>query len=367
MQATSLMRVAMLTFVVVLTIAIQPSAQSQTYTTFDPAGSISTSPADINPAGAITGTYQDANSAYHGFLRAADGTITTFDAPGALIAPYVGTSASVITPQGSIAGTYTDANFNQHMYLRAKGGTINNVEFPIAIGYFYGGFAASSSGAVAGSFYDSNFNPHGFVRAVNGNITVFDFPADFLESFFAAPVVTGINPAGTIVGNYQDSGFSYHGFLRTVDGTLTSFDAPNVFPGILFGGTNPGSINDSGTIAGFYNDINEEGTLRGFLLASDGTYRIFDVPQPAAFGVNASVNPSAAVVGSTSSFSCSGFICFSNPPASFLRTATGTVSQLSYPGTGVQGTSAISINPVGKITGNYTDAASVQHGFLLIP
>ncbi|HKD61336.1 MAG TPA: hypothetical protein VKB47_12815 [Terracidiphilus sp.] len=116
----------MTTFVAVLTIAVQPAAQSQTYTTFDPAGSTSTSPASINPAGAITGTYQDATFALHGFLRAADGSITTIDAPGALDAPYVGTSAAVITPQGLIAGIYTDANYNQHMFLRAKNGTMTN-------------------------------------------------------------------------------------------------------------------------------------------------------------------------------------------------------------------------------------------------
>ena len=367
MKATICTRVVVTTFVAVLTIAIQPSAQSQTYTTFDPSGSIRTSPADINPAGAITGTYQDTNSALHGFLRAADGTITTIDAPGALNAPFVGTSAAVITPLGSIAGTYTDANFNQHMFLRAKGGTLTNVEFPISVGFFYGGFSASSQGTIAGSFFDSNFTPHGFVRAVSGTVTVFDFPAEFLASFFSAPVLTGINSGGTIVGNYQDSGFSFHGFLRAVDGTMTSFDAPNVMQGILFGGTNPGSINESGTIAGFYNDVTQGGALRGFLRASNETYRIFDFPQIAAVGNNASINPSGAVAGSTDSFTCSGFICFEVPPSSFVRTASGTVSALSYPETGVQGTSAVSINPAAMITGNYLDANNVQHGFLRKP
>jgi hypothetical protein len=360
------MRVAVTTFVAVLTIAVQPSAQSQSYITIDPAGSISTSPASISPAGEIAGTYQDANSALHGFLRAKDGTITTIDAPGALDAPYVGTSSAVITPQGLIVGIYTDANYNQHMFLRAKGGTLTNVELPITVGYFYGGFAASTSGAIAGSFFDSNFVPHGFVRAVNGNVTVFDFPPEFLESFFAAPEVTGIDAAGTIVGNYQDSGFSFHGFLRAVDGTMTSFDAPNVMPGIFFGGTNPGSINDSGTIAGFYNDMTQNGTLRGFLLASDGTYSFFDFPQMAAVGNNTSINPSGAVAGSTGSFTCSGYFCF-EVLSGFLRTAAGTVSALSYPEAGVQTTVAVSINPSGKVTGNYTDAAGVQHGFLRTP
>jgi hypothetical protein len=52
-----------------------------TFTTFDPAGSADTFPNSINPAGAITGRYFDANFVAHGFVRAPDGTITTFDAP----------------------------------------------------------------------------------------------------------------------------------------------------------------------------------------------------------------------------------------------------------------------------------------------
>jgi probable HAF family extracellular repeat protein len=37
----------------------------------------------ISPPGAISGAYADANNVLHGFLRTHDGTITTFDAPGA--------------------------------------------------------------------------------------------------------------------------------------------------------------------------------------------------------------------------------------------------------------------------------------------
>src|SRR5690348_12873071 len=37
----------------------------------------------INPSGTITGFTRDTNFARHGFVRANDGTITVFDAPGA--------------------------------------------------------------------------------------------------------------------------------------------------------------------------------------------------------------------------------------------------------------------------------------------
>jgi len=63
-------------------------AANGTITTFDAPGAglgghAGTNPMSINTAGAIAGTYRDANLVYHGFVRAANGTITTFDAPGA--------------------------------------------------------------------------------------------------------------------------------------------------------------------------------------------------------------------------------------------------------------------------------------------
>src|SRR5437762_3035556 len=58
------------------------AANTATITTFDPPGATRTIALSINPAGAITGYYVDASSGFHGFLRAPDGTITTFDAHG---------------------------------------------------------------------------------------------------------------------------------------------------------------------------------------------------------------------------------------------------------------------------------------------
>lgn len=61
------------------------------FTTFDipaadpaPGG---TFPQAINDFGATGGYYADANIIVHGFLRKAEGAITTFDAPGAGTAP----------------------------------------------------------------------------------------------------------------------------------------------------------------------------------------------------------------------------------------------------------------------------------------
>ena len=54
----------------------------------------------INPAGVIVGGYADANNVSHGYLRAPDGTFTTFEAPGAdtTPGPFNGTLAVSINP-----------------------------------------------------------------------------------------------------------------------------------------------------------------------------------------------------------------------------------------------------------------------------
>src|SRR5260370_35250293 len=77
------------------------------------------SPASINPAGAITGYYVDVNFVGHGFLRATNGTLTTFDAPGAGTTGFLqqGTAPASINPAGAIMGLYIDANTGRHGFL----------------------------------------------------------------------------------------------------------------------------------------------------------------------------------------------------------------------------------------------------------
>ena len=51
-----------------------------------------------NPAGVIAGWYFDANTVSHGFLRARDGTIATFNSPSAGTSPGQGTFLFTINP-----------------------------------------------------------------------------------------------------------------------------------------------------------------------------------------------------------------------------------------------------------------------------
>jgi predicted membrane protein len=72
----------------------------------------------INAAGAITGYYYDLRNALRGFVRATNGTITTFNVPGAGITSTLGTYAAGINDAGAIAGYYYDANNVVHGFQR---------------------------------------------------------------------------------------------------------------------------------------------------------------------------------------------------------------------------------------------------------
>jgi hypothetical protein len=74
-------------------------------------------PSGITPSGAITGSFNDGFTINHGFLRARDGTLTTFDAPGAGNGFNQGTVPVGITPDGVIMGVYIDANYGHHGFL----------------------------------------------------------------------------------------------------------------------------------------------------------------------------------------------------------------------------------------------------------
>src|SRR5215469_14267866 len=104
---------------------------SANITTFDPQGSVGTASRSVNK-GAVTGWYYDSNYTTHGFLRASDGTITTFDAATGA----TGTSPNSIV-NGKIVGYYEDSN-GGHGFFRAVDGTITTFDVTGAAATFAG-------------------------------------------------------------------------------------------------------------------------------------------------------------------------------------------------------------------------------------
>jgi hypothetical protein len=134
---------------------------------------------NINPKGEISGRYVDTNGVSHGFLRAPDGTITTFDVPGA------GTGAGVAC---------------NLLFIPTCQGTIpENV---------------NSGGAISGEYVDASGIFHGFLRAKDGSFVTFDAPgAGTGPGQGTIPFCN--NPVNAITGYYIDASDLNHGFLRT--------------------------------------------------------------------------------------------------------------------------------------------------------
>ena len=361
-----------MTFVAVLAIAVQPSAQSQTFTSIDYPNGTNTYADSINAAGVITGFYQDGGNVYHGFLRAADGTFTTFDAQGAGQGGRQGTVPQNINPAGVVTGYYIDASSVNHGFVRAADGKVTTIDAPGAgtlppqSGVSQGTSAASinQSGVIAGLYTDSAYVNHGFVRAANGSITTFDTNDDQnypFGCFNCGTMVLSINNAGAITGNFlDDNTYLLRGFVRSAKGVITEFDAPN--DGL---GTSPESINPSGEIVGFAND--GSGVAHAFLRSATGTISTFDAPEAGIFPSQGTgyfaINPIGQIAGN--------YVDASYVFHGFLRNPDGSITTFSAPNASNDlylGTFPLGINPAGNVTGYYNDnATGAAHGFVWTP
>lgn len=263
-------------------------------------------------AGTVVGSYTDGNGVSHGFVRAPDHKFTTFDAPHAGNMPDSGegTFALAINPAGAVSGLYVDANNVAHAFVRSHNGTITS--FDPSGSVFTNGdtLGINPAGAVSGGYTDSNGVSHGFVRSPSGTITSFDAPGagtnpdqgsaalmitasgttpglvidgdNVLHGFLRFPngafITFDASGAGThpgqgtsanasnlldiTTGDFIDSNNVQHGFVRIPGGRIFEFDAPDAGTGV-FQGTVPDSINLAGEIVGFYIDTN--GVPHGFL------------------------------------------------------------------------------------------------------
>jgi hypothetical protein len=251
----------------------------------------------MNSAGAITGSVIDASYGYHGFLRSPDGTFTVFDAPGAPVTgtgvyTFRGTHGFNINNSGEIAGNYWDANDVGHAFLRAPNGTITTFDAPGAgtepfqgtwySFYIYQFFyALNSAGTYTSVYTDANNVGHGFVRSGSGKLTEFDAPGagtkanngDLPANQGTFPI--SINPGGEIAGSYVDANNVMHGFVRAPGGKFTTFEVPGQGTG-AGQGVAVNNNNPNGAVAGLYLDANF--VQHGFVRTPGGTFTTFDAP-----------------------------------------------------------------------------------------
>ena len=313
-----------------------------------------------NDAGAVTGAYTDANVVSHGFLRAPDGRLESFDAPGAgtMKGADQGTFPYSINYAGDIAGAVQNAANVFHGFIRHPDRSYEIFAAPHAGTGAFGGtlvFNLNSEGDAAGVYLNAS-GEHGFIRWHSGDFSEFDAPG---AVYTMVCEETCLNADGSLSGFYGDASGNVHGFLRARDGTLTSID----FPGAL--GTVAASINDAGEIGGYILVAN--GVTYGFVRHADGSFGAsFDVPG-AYNGANGgtaafSINAFGATTGAYSDANLTNH--------GFARSADGGYALFDAPGGGTgafQGTRPSTNNVQGEVAGWNVDAAGLNHAFVWIP
>jgi hypothetical protein len=334
-------------------------AAGERFITIDPPGSTSTTPSGIADEGTITGFYSDASGAQHGFLRTPFGAFTKFDVPGSTL-----TQPTSFTTAFEIAGAFCDRTScpppiglfgGARGFLRASNGTFTTFDAPRGSSglfpsiYNIGGQPPSvtTTGAIAGTYLDSSGVEHGFLRAGNGVETTIDAPgAAYTE-------VLAINPSGVVVGDsFNPTTSRFLPFLRAPDGSFTTIHSPDF---CFFAFTIPsGGVNPSGAVAGATQDPTCKVSI-GFLRTPDGKITTFGVPD-AIFVDPQAINAAEVIVGAF----LKGAITHG-----FLKAPDRALTAFDVPGS--FGTWPVAINSPGAIIGFYFDAQGVQHGFLRLP
>jgi hypothetical protein len=372
-KGRSFLLLAPLTLSLVLTMT--SGANAQKIITFDAPNSGTgafqgTQATGINLEGTITGNVTDSSFGTHGFMRAANGRFTNFDAPGA--DPIVGcTCPNSINDLGVIAGNTTDTSSVSHGFVRTPDGQFaifDDSQAPAGTGAGQGTtpVGINDFGVIAGNYVDGNNLNHGFVRTPEGKITTFDAPGASGGTYAG-----NINNLGTIAGSFYDANFVSHGFVRTAFGKFTVFDAPGAVGGPI--GTYSAFINDRGVIAGSYYDANTS-VEYGFLRWPNGQFDQFAAPKAGTvefagtglYAINLEATTTGFIFNHTESDG-------SQVSFAFVRAANGNADtfavpgQIEVPNPGWYGSAGTAINAAGVVAGRWHDVNLVAHAYLRIP
>jgi hypothetical protein len=293
-----------------------------------------TTASGIDDQGTVIGSYADANQAFHGFLRFADGTFLNIDVPGsACAAEYsVCTSPAAINSEGTVTGYYCDAVTCQG-FLRDLYG--NYTTFAPAESLFLLVNGINEEGDVIGQYCNGSSDCPAFVRDRHGKITTFDAPGEVNGN---SP--TSINDEGDIVGTYYDANYLSYGYRRDCRGRVTPLNGP--------GGdsVHPASINDLGEIVGFYRD--SAYNSYGFLLTGQDHYT-------AITGYPVAINLFGATAGQTGGSGGAG-------SEGFYRMRNGNVASF-LPPTALY-IDVTAMNSEGTVAGWFIDPEYLGHGFI---
>jgi len=291
----------------------------------------------------------------HGFQ------FTNFDGPTPGTNAATGTNMNGIS-NGSTAVGFTignDGNLNNFTAnpLKSKAAktlNINGSTTAMALG-------VNSAGTVVGTDGHGNafYLSHGVVTT-------------FIPTGGSSAVALGINDHGTIVGQYVTS-TATPGFIRVKANSYITINAPTG-PNVV----NAQGINNQGLVVGFY--VGTDGQVHGFMAsektATNGVLTGTAIADPTipvvpgepgatfVFSQILGINDHGIAVGyyGDSTTSQHGFL---------YNTKTGVYTFLDDPNeafdNGVEVTQITGITNSGEITGFYSDANGVFHGFVATP
>ena len=167
----------------------------------------------INDAGDFTGTFNDINGNFYGYISRG-GTITSFSVPGTsfTLAYDINNSKQLVVGyyidnSGILHGYYRDANGALHFPIDPSGSVQTIL------------FGDNDRNWVVGRYADSSGVTHGLFFVPPNNFFTFDYPGSTFTS------LNGINDQGNICGRYVDASGIAHGFIARVRGTPPTKEA----------------------------------------------------------------------------------------------------------------------------------------------
>jgi uncharacterized membrane protein len=289
------------------------------YTTIDYPGALCTQVFGMNSAGDVVGTaaflVDCSGTAFSFVFHVKSQTLTVLPTfPGADATAAVGVNHS-----GSIVGFAGDGTTTTGVGFILKGGAFRVFEHPGSVQTL--GRAIGSSGLVTGSAVDGANNDIPFIYDPTWNRFT-DITISGLRPFPYFSTAQGINGKGEVVGNFSlDAGYAYagapggqYGFLRDGRGVVTLFRVNGY-------GTRARGITESSRIAGFLTDP---------VLGKDR-----------------------------------GFVVRLKTTGGFQSLTVLDSELLDVPG--ATATNAEGVDELGRVSGSWTDASGVSHGFIATP
>ena len=285
-----------------------------------------------------------------------------FDGPGAGTAAAAGTNMNGIANNGTVVGVGINNN-GAFTNFTANPLTSTNANVLTGLGTNAMALGVNSAGSVVGADGAGN----AFIISGGGS------PVSFLPGTSVAATAFGINDNGVIAGQMTVGG-AMPGFVLNGDNLIT-VNAPS---GANLNLVNAQGINNNGLVVGFY--MGNDGNVHGFTANTSSTVggvltgtAVTDPTIPAVPGEPGATFVFSQILGINDHGIAVGYYGDStlSQHGYFYNTMTGQYTFLDDPNAafnnGIEVTQITGINNSGEITGFYSDANGVFHGFIATP